>query len=147
VFKEALRGSAAPVEVVDLSLGIRDRGVGVRPGEADLKRRKQHAVDGDGRLIEAPDSGVPQILSSLEGLDLKAGVIHVAPPLISASQRKHAAAKTNVNSFTSPAHFLPAIRPETARNTGAKNAAGRPDRKNSVCAATVGKAESVRRFE
>jgi len=68
---------AASVEVVDVRLRIGYRGIGIRPREADLKRGKQHAIDNDRLQIRAPDPGVPQTLSGLEGFDLKAVIVHL----------------------------------------------------------------------
>src|SRR6267378_2675530 len=68
---------ASPVEVVDVSLRIGYRGIGTGPGEADLKRGKQHAIDNDRLQIRPPDPGVPQTFSGLEGFDLKAVIVHL----------------------------------------------------------------------
>jgi hypothetical protein len=76
-------GSGSLLEMVDLNLRIRHRGVGAGPREADFKRGKQNAIDDDRLLIRAADPGVPQTLSSLEGLDLKAVVIHFRDPGVS----------------------------------------------------------------
>jgi hypothetical protein len=67
---------ASLVEVVDLSLRIRNRRIGTGPREADFERGKQDAIDDDRLLIRPPDPGVPQTLSGLEGLDLKAVIVH-----------------------------------------------------------------------
>jgi hypothetical protein len=64
------------VEVVDLSLRIGNRRIGTGPREADFERGKQNAIDDDGLLIRPPDPGMPQTLSGLEGLDLKAVIVH-----------------------------------------------------------------------
>jgi hypothetical protein len=64
------------VEVVDLSLRIRDRRIGTGPRESDFERGKQNAVDDDRFLIRPPDPGMPQTSSGLEGLDLKAVIVH-----------------------------------------------------------------------
>src|SRR6266566_6336495 len=68
---------AASVEVVDVSLRIGYRGIGIGPREADLKRGKQHTVDDDRLQIRSPDPGVPQTFSGLEGFDLKAVIVHL----------------------------------------------------------------------
>src|SRR5580700_6424023 len=73
---------AALVEIVDAGLGIGERRIGAGPRETDFKLGKRHAVDDDGLEIRPPDTGVPEASSGLERLDLKAAVIHVAPPAI-----------------------------------------------------------------
>jgi hypothetical protein len=67
---------ASLVEVVDLSPRIRNRRIGTGPREADFERGKQNAIDDDRFLIRAPDPGMPQTLSGLEGLNLKAVIVH-----------------------------------------------------------------------
>jgi hypothetical protein len=64
------------VEVVDLSLRIRYSRIGTGPREADFERGKQNAIDDDRLLIRPPDPGMPQTLSGLEGLNLKAVIVH-----------------------------------------------------------------------
>jgi hypothetical protein len=71
---------ASLVEVVDLSLRICNRRIGTGPREADFERGKQNAIDDDRLLIRPPDPGVPQTLSGLEGLNLKAVIVHVVTP-------------------------------------------------------------------
>src|SRR5712691_12518156 len=58
------------LEAIDMVLGVRDRGLLIGPGEADLQRRKRMAADDDGPLIRAPDPGVPQAAAGLEGFDV-----------------------------------------------------------------------------
>jgi hypothetical protein len=60
----------------DVSLRIGYRGIGIGPREADLKRGEQDAIDNDRLQIRAPDPGVPQTFSGLEGFDLKAVIVH-----------------------------------------------------------------------
>jgi hypothetical protein len=67
---------AASVEVVDVSLRIGYRGIGIGPREADLKRGKQDAIDNDRLQIRPPDPGVPQTFSGLERFNLKAVIVH-----------------------------------------------------------------------
>jgi hypothetical protein len=67
---------AASVEVVDVSLRIGYRGIGIGPREANLKRGKQHAIDNDRLEIRPPDPGVPQTFSGLERFNLKAVIVH-----------------------------------------------------------------------
>jgi hypothetical protein len=62
--------------MVDLSLRIRNRGIATGPREANFERGKQNAIDDDRLLIRAPDPGVPQTLSGLEGFNLKAVIVH-----------------------------------------------------------------------
>jgi len=99
------------VEVVDLSLRIRDRRIGTRPREADFERGKQNAVDDDRFLIRPPDPGMPQTSSGLEELNLKAVIVHSRDSRvffaesIFRSGRNHEPTKTNVNSFTCRAYF------------------------------------------
>src|ERR1019366_4626896 len=74
---------AALVEIVDAGLCIRDRRIGVGPGETDFQFGKRNPVDHHRLQIRPSDPGVPEAGSGLESLDLKAVVIHVAPPAIS----------------------------------------------------------------
>jgi hypothetical protein len=67
---------AASVEVVDVSLRIGYRGIGIGPREADLKRGEQDAIDNDRLQIRPPDPGVPQTSSGLERFNLKAVIVH-----------------------------------------------------------------------
>jgi hypothetical protein len=67
---------AASVEVVDVSLRIGHRGIGIGPREADLKRGKQDAIDNDRLQIRPPDPSVPQTFSGLERFNLKAVIVH-----------------------------------------------------------------------
>jgi len=67
---------AASVEVVDVSLRIGHRGIGIGPREANLKRGKQDAIDNDRLEIRPPDPGVPQTFSGLERFNLKAVIVH-----------------------------------------------------------------------
>src|SRR6202000_2919577 len=64
-------------EGVDAGLVTRDRGLALGPGETNFKLRKRHAIDDDRLLVRTSDPGVPEASASLEGLDLKAVVIHV----------------------------------------------------------------------
>jgi hypothetical protein len=75
-------GLQHPLEPVDVSHGVGDRGFATGPRKAEFKRGKQIAVDDDGHQIRAPDPGVPQTFSSLEGLDLKAVMVHCRDPKI-----------------------------------------------------------------
>jgi hypothetical protein len=99
------------VEVVDLSLRIRDRRIGTGPRESDFERGKQNAVDDDRFLIRPPDPGMPQTSSGLEGLDLKAVIVHrrdssfFSRRVFFRSRKNHEPTKTNVNSFTCRAYF------------------------------------------
>jgi hypothetical protein len=68
------------VEPVDVSHRVHDRGLAIGPCEADFKRRKRFAVDDDWLQIRAPDSGVPQILARLKGLNRETVIIHGAAP-------------------------------------------------------------------
>ena len=74
--------TASSVEVVDVSLRIGYRGIGIGPREADLERRKQDAIDDHGFQVGAPYPGVPQASSRLEGFDSKAVMValHVPTP-------------------------------------------------------------------
>jgi hypothetical protein len=60
--------------MVDVTSGIGDRRIGIGPGESKFNGGKQDAVDHHGGLVGAPDPGVPQIPSSLEGFNVKAVV-------------------------------------------------------------------------
>ena len=64
----------APPEAIDVVLGVRNRGVAIRPGEADFHGRKQHAVDGNRAEIGAADTGVLKSLAGFEGFNVKAVV-------------------------------------------------------------------------
>src|SRR5450631_3933350 len=71
-------------EMVDLGFRIRDRRIGIGPCEADLEHGKHHPVDHNGIQIRAPDPGVPQAPSGLEGLDSKSVIVAlhlVTPPI------------------------------------------------------------------
>jgi hypothetical protein len=94
-------GQASSVEMIDLSLRIGHRSIGIGPGEADFQRGKPNAVDDDGLLIRPPDPGVPQVFSGLKTLNRKVSVFHRVTPGVFRSRWKHEAAKTSVNSFTS----------------------------------------------
>jgi hypothetical protein len=100
---------ASQVEVVDAGLCIRDRGIGTGPCETDFEFRKRNTVDDDRLEIRPPDPGVPEAPASLESLDLKALIIHVAPPGNSDIQGKHESIRACVNWFTSRAWFLPIL--------------------------------------
>src|SRR6266478_3151754 len=77
------------LETVDMALGVRDRCIRIGPGEADLQRRKRKAADDDGPLIRAPDPGVPQAATGLEGFDVIAVVeaYHCTIPAFFAGKR------------------------------------------------------------
>src|SRR5271167_4327359 len=89
------------VEIVDTGLRIGDRRVRIGPGKPDFQFGKRDAVDDDGLIIRAPDPGVPKAFSSLERLDLKAVIVHVASPAVSNTEGKHETGRTFVNWFTS----------------------------------------------
>src|ERR1700759_1084497 len=77
-----LRHHRTTVEEIDAGLGVRDRGLRVGPGEADLELGKRNAVDDDGLGVLAPDSGVPKPLAEFKSVDLKAVIGHVRIPPI-----------------------------------------------------------------
>jgi hypothetical protein len=68
------RRRISPPELVDVGYRVRDRGFGIGPGHSEFQDGKNHAIDDDGRCIGSPDSGVPQIASSLEGFDVKTAI-------------------------------------------------------------------------
>jgi hypothetical protein len=67
---------------IDMAFGVRDGRIRLGPGESDFKQGEGMTADDDGLAIRAPDAGVPQALSGLEGLDVIAFVerCHVATP-------------------------------------------------------------------
>src|SRR5579863_3380929 len=73
----------ALVEIVDATFGVRDRRARIGPGETDFQLGKRDAVDDDWFIVRTPDPGVPEAPASLESLDLKAAVVHVASPEVS----------------------------------------------------------------
>jgi hypothetical protein len=79
---------ASLVEIIDAGLGIRDRRIGIGPGETDFQLGKRNTVDDDRLEVRPPDPGVPEASSGLESLDLKAIVIHVASSAISHAERR-----------------------------------------------------------
>ncbi|MGO8909781.1 MAG: hypothetical protein ACLQDM_10760 [Bradyrhizobium sp.] len=79
---------ASLVEIVDPGLRIRDRRIGIGPGETDFQLGKRNTVDDDRLEIRPPDPGVPEAFSGLEGLDLKAVIVHVASPANFQCRRK-----------------------------------------------------------
>src|ERR1700692_2721334 len=68
------------LEAINLDFGVRDSGIGIGPREADFERGERHPVDDDRSQIGAPDPGVPQTPSGLEGFDLKTVIVHSATP-------------------------------------------------------------------
>src|ERR1700753_2858410 len=88
--------------------GVGDRGVRGRAGggDAEFQRVEQFAVDHDRRRIGAPDPGVPEVASGLEGFDVKTVVMarHGYPRLLRA-QIDHAAVKSRVKWFTFAGNF------------------------------------------
>src|SRR3954453_20138100 len=61
-------------KAVDMALGIRDRLIGIAPGEADIECGERDAVDHHRVLIGTADSRVPQAFTRFEGFNVKAVV-------------------------------------------------------------------------
>src|ERR1700744_4105837 len=62
----------ALAEMVDMAHRITDRRIGIGPGETQFEYGKGNAVDHNRLQIGTPDSRMPQVLSNLEGFDVKA---------------------------------------------------------------------------
>ncbi|WP_423957096.1 hypothetical protein [Bradyrhizobium sp.] len=55
---------------IDVLFGVHDSRILVRPGKADLKRRKRTAIDEEWCQIRASEPRVPQTSAGLERFDL-----------------------------------------------------------------------------
>src|ERR1700744_615898 len=84
----------AVLEAVDVMLGVGDRGVRIEPGEADFEGGKGITVDDQRAPIGAPDAGMPQSPTGLEGFDSVTFVkaCHVAFPRLSGEDTTNPAA-------------------------------------------------------
>ena len=90
--------------------GMRDRGIRIGEGDPEFQRGEQLAVDHDRRRIGAPDPGMPEVASGLEGFDVKTVMMacHGGPPRLMRSQVDHGRRKGRVNWFTLAENFTAA---------------------------------------
>ena len=58
------------LEAIDVMLGVGDGSVRVAPGETDFECGEGVAVDDEGALVGAADTGVPQPAAGFERLDV-----------------------------------------------------------------------------